>query len=117
MLIPSIMLRLTKMGMLDRWINLQGQCFSFDDQIERDYFSVHSELVRQLGEPQAMAHLSRSIFAVAIGGNDIILRALPPAVDLTVVEVQVISPQQFVDSLAQTLKRQLQVRCVHVHKR
>lgn len=97
-------------------MDLQGQCFSFNDQIERDYLSVHSELVRQLGQPQAAAHLSKSIFVVAIGGNDIILRALPPAAGELTVEVAAVislSPQEFVHSLAQTLKRQLQVRTLN----
>ncbi|KAJ1294707.1 hypothetical protein BS78_01G166200 [Paspalum vaginatum] len=89
----------------------KGLCFSFDHQIERDFFSVHSELVRKLGQPQAMAHLARSIFAVAIGGNDIIDRALLSAdADLTV-ELEattIVSTRQFIDSMAQTLKRQLQ---------
>lgn len=68
--------------------------------------------MRQLGQPQATDHLSKSIFVVAIGGNDIIFRALPrPAVDLTAEVLAVISlpPQEFIDSLAQTLRRQLQV--------
>ncbi|KAL6880666.1 hypothetical protein ACP4OV_012231 [Aristida adscensionis] len=80
----------------------KGQCFSFDDQIECDYLNVYSKLVEQLGRPEAMAHLADSIFAVAIGGNDIINRALLPVDKLTC------SPEQFIDSLAQTLKRQLQ---------
>ncbi|KAL6637352.1 hypothetical protein ACP70R_024924 [Stipagrostis hirtigluma subsp. patula] len=84
----------------------KGQCFSFDTQIECDYSSVYKELVKQLGKPQALAHLARSIFAVAIGGNDIINRALLPVDQLP---VAITSPQQFVDSLAQTLKCQLQV--------
>jgi hypothetical protein len=97
--------------MLNIMLDLQGQCFSFDHQIERDYSSVHSELVRQIRQPQATAHLSKSIFVVAIGGNDIILRALPPAVELTVEVAAVISlpPQEFIHSLEQTLRRQLQV--------
>ena len=91
--------------------DLQGQCFSFDHQIERDYLDVYTDLVRQLGRPQAMAHLARSVFTVAIGGNDIILRAAPPtvAVELPAAELQVLPPQPFVDLLAQTLERQLQV--------
>ncbi|TKV92737.1 hypothetical protein SEVIR_9G179800v4 [Setaria viridis] len=88
----------------------KGQCFSFDHQIERDYLNVYSGLVQQLGEPQAMAHLAKSIFTVAIGGNDIIFRALPPTVtvELLAVELQVFSPQQFIELLAQNLERQLQ---------
>ena len=83
----------------------------FDHQIERDYLDVYTDLVRQLGRPQAMAHLARSVFTVAIGGNDIILRAAPPtvAVELPPAELQVLPPQPFVDLLAQTLERQLQV--------
>jgi hypothetical protein len=98
-------------------LDLQGQCFSFDHQIERDYLNVYSELERQLGEPQAMAHLAKSIFTVAIGGNDIILRALPPSVtvDLLAVELQLLPPQQFIDLLAKNLERQLQV-CMYTNK-
>ncbi|CAL4926032.1 unnamed protein product [Urochloa decumbens] len=96
-------------GVLD--LTNKGQCFSFHHQIERDYLNVHSELVQQLGgEPQAMAHLAKSIFTVAIGGNDIIFRALPPSVtvDLPAVELQVLSPQRFIELMAKTLERQLQ---------
>ncbi|PUZ38137.1 hypothetical protein GQ55_9G173000 [Panicum hallii var. hallii] len=95
-------------GVLD--ITNKGQCFSFDHQIERDYLNVYTDLVRQLGRPQAMAHLARSVFTVAIGGNDIILRAAPPTVtvELPAAELQVFPPQPFVDLLARTLERQLQ---------
>ncbi|KAF8722013.1 hypothetical protein HU200_022637 [Digitaria exilis] len=92
-----------------------GLCFSFDNQIELDYLNMYSELVRKLGQAQAMDHLSKSIFAVAIGGNDIILRSLPPGaptvtVELPAVELQlqVLTPQQFVELMVQTLERQLQ---------
>ncbi|KAF8681981.1 hypothetical protein HU200_045437 [Digitaria exilis] len=96
-------------------MDVQGLCFSFDHQIELDYLNMYSELVRKLGQAQAMAHLSKSIFAVAIGGNDIILRSLPPGaptvtVELPAVELQlqVLTPQQFVELMVQTLERQLQ---------
>ncbi|OEL20785.1 GDSL esterase/lipase [Dichanthelium oligosanthes] len=95
-------------GVLD--LTNKGQCFSFNYQIERDYFNGYLELVQQLGRPQAMAHLAKSIFTVAIGGNDIILRALPPTVEveLPAVELSVLSPQSFTDLLAQNLEHQLQ---------
>ena len=86
-------------------MDLQGQCFSFDEQIYRDYFEVYSELVKQLGQPQALAHLAKSVFSIAIGGNDIINNVLLPVEKLPVIS----SPQQFINSLAQTLERQLQV--------
>ncbi|CAN6287631.1 unnamed protein product [Urochloa humidicola] len=95
-------------GVLD--LTNKGQCFSFHHQIERDYFNMYSELVQQLGEPKAMDHLAKSIFTVAIGGNDIIFRALPPSVtvQLPEVELQILSPQRFIELLAKTLERQLQ---------
>lgn len=101
----------------DSCMDLQGQCFSFDHQIERDYLNVYSGLVQQLGKPQAMAHLAKSIFTVAIGGNDIIFRALPPTVtvELLAVELQVLSPQRFIELLAQNLERQLQVCTLNLH--
>lgn len=93
--------------------NMQGLCFSFDHQIELDFLNVYTELVRKLGQAEAMSHLSKSIFTVAIGGNDIILRSLPPTVtfELPAVELQlqVLPPQGFVELMAQTLERQLQV--------
>ncbi|CAN6298682.1 unnamed protein product [Urochloa humidicola] len=95
-------------GVLD--LTNKGQCFSFHHQIERDYLDVYSQLVQQLGEPQAMVHLAKSIFTVAIGGNDIIIRALPPSatVDLPAAELQVLPPQPFIELMAKTLQRQLQ---------
>lgn len=81
---------------------LQGLCISFDEQIERDYYRVYAALSRQLGKAQASIHLAESMFAIAIGGNDIIDRVLldpDPAANST----------QFIDRMAQSLKRQLQV--------
>jgi hypothetical protein len=84
----------------------QGLCISFDEQIERDYRSVHAALTRLLGQAQASNHLAKSIFALAIGGNDIIDRIL---LDHTGLLSSTSSSQQFIDSLALSLKRQLQV--------
>ncbi|XP_066369059.1 GDSL esterase/lipase At1g71250-like isoform X2 [Miscanthus floridulus] len=78
-----------------------GLCISFDEQIERDYYSVYAALSRQLGKAQASIHLAESVFAIAIGGNDIIDRVLlDPAGPL--------NSTQFIDLMAQSLKRQLQ---------
>ncbi|KAG0548723.1 hypothetical protein BDA96_01G191500 [Sorghum bicolor] len=46
------------------------------EQIERDYSSVHAQLVRQLGQTEASAHLANSIFVIAVGGTDIVERFL-----------------------------------------
>ncbi|KAF0921672.1 hypothetical protein E2562_013409 [Oryza meyeriana var. granulata] len=81
----------------------KGQCISFDEQIERDYSQVEAALVQQLGQPQASIHLAKSLFVVAIGGNDIINHVLlSPASQL------IRSQDQIITSLADTLKRQLQ---------
>jgi len=81
---------------------LKGLCISFDEQIERDYNSVYAALSQQLDKAQASIHLAESMFAIAIGGNDIIDRVLlDPAGPL--------NSTQFIDLMAQSLKRQLQV--------
>jgi hypothetical protein len=80
---------------------MQGQCISFDEQIDQHYSTVHATLVEQLGPRQASTHLAESLFSVAIGGNDIINRVLLS---------QLVGTQdQFISSLANSLKRQLQV--------
>ncbi|RLN39860.1 hypothetical protein C2845_PM01G36270 [Panicum miliaceum] len=79
----------------------QGLAISFDEQIERDYAAVYGGLVRQLGPAQASVHVARSIFTVAIGGNDIAARVLSD-------QRQMSSDQQLIGSLAQSLKRKLQ---------
>jgi hypothetical protein len=66
----------------------------------------HAALTRLLGQAQASNHLTQSIFALAIGGNDIIDRIL---LDPTGLLSSTSSSQQFIDSLALPLKRQLQV--------
>ncbi|BAF12469.1 GDSL esterase/lipase At5g55050 [Oryza sativa Japonica Group] len=77
-----------------------GQCISFDEQIDQHYSTVHATLVEQLGPRQASTHLAESLFSVAIGGNDIINRVLLS---------QLVGTQdQFISSLANSLKRQLQ---------
>ncbi|TVU46334.1 hypothetical protein EJB05_05860, partial [Eragrostis curvula] len=82
----------------------KGQCFSFSEQIDCDYFNVSTELVKQLGQPQAQAHLFKSIFTIAIGGNDIINSVLLPVDRLPILS----SSQHFIESLAQTLKSQME---------
>ena len=84
---------------------LQGLTISFDEQIERDYSTVYGGLVQQLGQAQASIHVARSIFAVGIGGNDIAARVLSGPAD----QRRTSSDQQFIGSLAQSLRRKLQV--------
>ena len=84
---------------------MQGLTISFDEQIERDY-SVYGGLVQQLGQARASIHVARSIFAVGIGGNDIAARVLSGPAD----QRQMSSDEQFIGSLAQSLRRKLQVR-------
>ncbi|CAL4926089.1 unnamed protein product [Urochloa decumbens] len=81
----------------------KGQCIVFDKQI--DYFSsVSASLAQSLGQDQASAHLSKSLFAITIGSNDIIhyARSASSAAGDSP------SPQPFVDALIQTLTAQLQ---------
>ncbi|BAF12466.1 GDSL esterase/lipase At5g37690 [Oryza sativa Japonica Group] len=80
-----------------------AQCISFDEQIEGDYHRVHEALGKQLGIPGAKAHLAKSLFVVAIGGNDIINDLL-----LSPVSELLRSRDEIVSNLENTLKRQLQ---------
>jgi hypothetical protein len=90
-------------------MRLQGQCISFDYQIDHHYSEVYASLVQELGQDNATAHLGRSIFAVAIGGNDIINYVRPSlANQLTSYPPQ--APDKFIASLALSLKGQLQVK-------
>ncbi|KAK9268951.1 hypothetical protein L1049_000717 [Liquidambar formosana] len=67
--------------------------------LQVDYYSkVHEDLVKQLGSAGAQAHLSKSIFAVVIGSNDILGY---------VKSNNKSNPQEFVDRMAVTLKGQL----------
>uniref|UniRef100_A0ACD5TIF2 Uncharacterized protein n=1 Tax=Avena sativa TaxID=4498 RepID=A0ACD5TIF2_AVESA len=84
-----------------------GQCMSLDGQIDKHYSEVHASLVQQLGQEKASAHLGRSMFALSIGGNDILNYVRPNLVK------QLISrpPQtrkEFIDSLSRSLEGQLQ---------
>ncbi|KAF7071096.1 hypothetical protein CFC21_076504 [Triticum aestivum] len=87
----------------------QGQCISFDHQIDHHFSKVNASLVQQLGQAQASAHLSRSIFAVAIGGNDILNYVRPSLVNQVLSPCPPTqSPDEFVASLALSLQDQLQ---------
>ena len=73
-----------------------------DQQIE--YYSlVYQKLVVELGLSAAQAHLSKSLFTVVIGSNDIF--GYHESSDLR----KKYSPQQYVESMASTLKSQLKV--------
>ncbi|TVU46332.1 hypothetical protein EJB05_05858 [Eragrostis curvula] len=83
----------------------QNQCLSFDKQI--DYLaSVYASLVQSLGQQQAAAHLSKSLFAITIGSNDIIHYA--KSMSSSTKRPSSPPTQQFVDALVQTLTGQLQ---------
>ncbi|CAM0949253.1 unnamed protein product [Alopecurus aequalis] len=86
----------------------KGLCVSFDYQIDHHYSEVYASLVQQLGQEEASAHLGRSIFAVAIGGNDIINYVNQSRVDKLLSSPPQAPPEQFIDSLALSLKGQLQ---------
>ncbi|KAF0921664.1 hypothetical protein E2562_013402, partial [Oryza meyeriana var. granulata] len=81
----------------------KGQCISFDEHIDQHYSNVHATLVQQLGQAQASIHLAKSLFVVAIGGNDIINHVL-----LSPIGQLIGSQDQFISSLAKSLKHQLQ---------
>ncbi|XP_072146517.1 GDSL esterase/lipase At5g55050 [Setaria viridis] len=80
---------------------VQGLCISFDKQIDY-YSSVYASLAQSLGQAQAAAHLSKSLFVITIGSNDIIHYAKSSSAAGN------LPPQPFVDALIQTLTAQLQ---------
>jgi hypothetical protein len=70
-----------------------------------DFFSaVHEELQKQLGASGAEKLLSKSIFAIVVGGNDIL--AYSRSSNLR----NKTTPQQYVASMVLTLKAKLKVR-------
>jgi len=69
-----------------------------------DYYSiVHEEMTRETGAAAIQKHLSKSIFVVVIGSND--LFGYFESSDLR----KKTTPHQYVDSMALSLKLQLQV--------
>ena len=70
-----------------------------------DFFStVHEELQKQLGASGAEKLLSKSIFAIVVGGNDIL--AYSRSSNLR----NKTTPQQYVASMVLSLKAKLKVR-------
>ncbi|KAI3977398.1 hypothetical protein MKX01_000311 [Papaver californicum] len=58
-------------GIFDETTKLFKQSISLNEQIA--YFrTVHGELMQQLGSVQAQTYLAKSVFLIAIGGNDIL---------------------------------------------
>jgi phospholipase/lecithinase/hemolysin len=85
----------------------KDQCISFDKQI--DYISsVSASLAQSLGQAQAAAHLSKSLFAITIGSNDIIHYARSSSSSAATAGGAGDPSQQFVDALIQALTGQLQ---------
>ena len=77
-----------------------------------DYYSqVHEQLIQQIGASTLGKHLSKSIFIVVIGGNDIF--GYFDSKDLQKKN----TPQQYVDSMASTLKVLLQVNTMVVNSK
>ncbi|XP_056856152.1 GDSL esterase/lipase At5g55050-like [Raphanus sativus] len=77
-----------------------GQAIPLSHQVNH-WLSIHQELTSQLGPAEAQNHLSKSLFAVVIGSNDLFdyfgsfkLR-------------QETNPQQYTQSMANELKKQL----------
>ncbi|KAK1303290.1 GDSL esterase/lipase [Acorus calamus] len=76
----------------------KGKCLSLNKQIEY-HTVVYSNLVQLMGSAGAQQYLSRSLFAVVIGSNDIL--------GYFGSQNKVTTPQQFVNSLVLTLQDQL----------
>ena len=82
---------------------LQVQYISLAQQVE--YFSlVHNKLVRKLGQSNAQMHLSKSIFVITVGSNDMFSYFNADSL----VSKQC-TPQQYVDVMVSTFKGLLKV--------
>ena len=89
---------------------LQMQSIPLQKQV--DYYSqVHEKLTQQIGASTLEKHLSKSIFIVVIGGNDIF--GYFNSKDLQKNN----TPQQYADSMASMLKVQLQVNTIVVNSK
>jgi hypothetical protein len=80
---------------------IQGACISFDQQIAY-YSTVYGVIVQQLGTAGAQDHLSKSVFAIVIGSNELLNYAKSNSASKP-------TPKQFVDSFIPTLQGQLKV--------
>ena len=81
---------------------MQYQSVPLTEQI--DYFStLYEEMKQQLGASFVQDLLSKSLFPIVIGGNDIFAYFLSSTLQ------KKISPQQYVDSMGLKLNEQLKV--------
>ncbi|XP_022151286.1 GDSL esterase/lipase At5g55050-like [Momordica charantia] len=87
-------------GIFNETNNLFKQSVAMGQQIDF-YSSVYQHLVEELGSSAAQVHLSKSLFTVVIGSNDIF--GYHESSDLR----KKYSPQQYVDLMASTLESQL----------
>lgn len=88
-------------GIFDATDQLFRQSIPLTKQVDY-YTTLHGDIVEVLGSAGAQKHLSKSIFAVVIGSNDIFGYVKP---DSTIRNKT--TPQQYVDLMALTLKSQL----------
>ncbi|VVA22812.1 PREDICTED: GDSL [Prunus dulcis] len=75
------------------------QSISFGEQVDY-YLAVQKEVVQKLGASKAQTHLSKSLFTIVIGSNDIYTYFGSSINNRT-------SPQQYVNSMAAALKQQV----------
>ncbi|KAK7259773.1 hypothetical protein RIF29_25387 [Crotalaria pallida] len=88
-------------GIFDAKDDVSIQNIPFTKQV--DYYSqVHEQMTQQVGAPTLQKLLSKSIFAIVIGSNDVF--GYFNSKDLQ----NKSTPQQYVDSMASSLKVQLQ---------
>lgn len=73
------------------------------------YLEAHEEMAKQIEAAALQNHLSRSIFAVVIGSNDLF-----GYFDSSTLRHKS-TPQQYVDSMVFSLKTQLQVNTTITH--
>ncbi|VVB16053.1 unnamed protein product [Arabis nemorensis] len=79
---------------------ITGQAIPLPQQL-KNWISIHEELTKKLGPSEAKTHLSKSLFVIVIGSNDVLdyYRSLELQ--------QKSSPQQYMQSVADSFKEQL----------
>ena len=82
---------------------MQRQSIPLTKQVEH-YTKVYEDLVQELGSAAAQDHLSKSLFIVVIGSNDM-LGFFDSGSD----QAKKTTPQQFIDSMILALKVALTV--------
>lgn len=89
----------------------QKQCISLSKQVDY-YTNVYNILVQELGSDAARHHLSKSLFAIVIGSNDLYGYFKADSSIATK-----ITPQDYVNSMVSAMSKTLKVKINSIEKK